>query len=225
VDVPQARRLTRPAWVNLRTALGLALFSGAWVGTQQVLDHGDTTVAMWAAARDLGQDHEVGPGDLTAVDVRLPGDVADGYASVALSLEGFRISRPIGAGELVPEGWLVDQSEALEGRAISVPVVPEHAVGGELRPGDRVDVFATFNAEDLRARTVVVVRSAEVVEVMSSGGVVLGEEAVTGITLAVGTEEAARLAFAVRAAEIDVVKVVGVGDATEATTVRIGDFP
>lgn len=225
MDVPQARRLTAPSWINARSVLGLLLFAAAWFGAQQVVNDAESTVRVWAAATDLGQDAVIDAEDLTAVDVHLPSDVVNGYVLAARPLEGWRVSRPLREGELISSAWLVDAASVTDTREISVPVIPEHAVGGRLRPGDRVDVYATFDAGDVRARTVVVVRAAEIVDMTSSEGVVLGVDAVTGVTLAVDTHEAARLAFALQTAAIDVVKVVGSADATGSSSVRLGDFP
>lgn len=225
MEIAQARRVARPAWVNLRTVLGLLLFAAALVAGNGILTAGKTTVDVWVAARDLPQDAVIGPGDLEPAAVRLPDRLLSGYVPTGRGLEGETITRPLHAGELVPLGWLAPAAAAAGGRSITVPVEPEHAVGGALRAGDRVDVLATFDAGDLRARTTLLARAVEVVEVVEAEGVALGDDLLVGVTLSVTSDQAARLAFALRTGEIDVVRVDAPGAKSGAATVTSGDFP
>ncbi len=225
MDALQARRLRRPSWVNLRAALGLLLFCGALLAGQRVLEGAKTTVLVWAATRDLAQDTPLTPADVAPAEVRLPGHVATRYASATKDLDGVVLLRPLAAGELIPIAWLADGPSAEAGRSITIPTTPEHAVGGDLSPGDRVDVYGTFNSGDARARTSLLVRAVEVVDVTRAGGLVVGEEAIVGVTVAVTPVEAARLAFAIRTAEIDIAKVVGPGTAAGPTTITAGHLP
>lgn len=107
---------------------------------------------------------------------------------------------------------------------MTIPVTPEHAVGGRLRAGDRVDVYATFDSGDDRARTSLLVRGVEVLDVVETGGLVAGEESVVGLTVAVTPSEAARLAFAIRTAELDVALVAGAAGDEGSGTVTAEDF-
>ncbi|HEV2754604.1 MAG TPA: Flp pilus assembly protein CpaB [Actinomycetota bacterium] len=225
MDVPQARRLPRPRWINARTVLGLVLFTMSLVIGRSVLEGAETTVRMWAAARDLRQDQTLTSGDLVPADVKLPSDVAAAYAGAGADLEGAVLMRPLRAGELIPSDWIATGAPAVAGRSISIPVTPEHAVGGDVRPGDRVDVYATFDASGDRARTSLLVRDVEVLDVVEAGGLVVGEEAVVGLTVAVTPPEAARLAFAIRTAELDVALVAGASTEDSGETVTAEDFP
>ncbi|HEX2295189.1 MAG TPA: Flp pilus assembly protein CpaB [Actinomycetota bacterium] len=224
MDVPSARRLARPRWLNPRTVLGLVLFAGALLVGRAVLDGAKTTVAVWAAAHDLRRDEALDAGDLVPAEVKLPADVAAAYAGAGEDLEGAVLTRPLVAGELIPRAWLATGPAAVAGRSMTIPVTPEHAVGGRLRPGDRVDVYATFDSGDVRARTSLLVREVEVLDVVSTGGLVVGEEAVVGVTVAVTPSEATRLAFAIRTAELDVALVSGAADGEGPTTVSAEDF-
>ena len=225
MDVPAARRLPRPRWANLRTILGLVLFAGALLIGRGILEGAKTTVEVWAAARDLRQDETLDAAALTRAQVKLPADVAAAYAGSAEDLEGAVLTRPLVAGELIPKAWIASGPSVVAGRSMTIPVTPEHAVGGRLRPGDRVDVYATFDSGDARARTSVLVRAVEVLDVVETGGLVVGEESVVGLTVAVTPSEAARLAFAIRTAELDVALVAGAAGDAGATTVRAEDFP
>jgi Flp pilus assembly protein CpaB len=226
VEVAQARRAGRPTWVNTRTVLGLLLFSGALLGGNRLLAVSAETDEVWVAARDLAQDTVLGPGDVEAADVKLPAPVAAGYASTSTPVYGEILARPLRAGEIVATGWLARSTDPGAARSITIPVEAEHAVGGALQPGDRVDVLVTFDPENVRARTVVLARAVEVLDVVETGGLAFGEDALVGLTLGVTPEQAPRLAFAVRTGVVDVARVDGpISGSTRTGTVRIGDFP
>ena len=209
VEIARAARVSRPSWVNLRTVLGVLLFAAALVAGNGILAASKTTVDVWVAARDLPQDAVLGPGDLEPAAVKLPDRLLGGYVLTARALEGQALTRPLHAGELVPLGWLAPVGAGTGGRSITLPVEPEHAVGGDLRAGDRVDVLATFDAGDVRARTTVLARAVDVIGVVEAEGVSFGDDAIVGVTLSVTPDEAARLAFAARTGEIDIARVDG----------------
>jgi Flp pilus assembly protein CpaB len=226
MDVATARRAVRPGWVNLRTVLGLLLFCGALLGGNRLLASAAETRPVWVAARDLPRDTLLGPGDLEAVDVDLPAHLSAGYASAASSLYGQVLTQPVRAGEIVAVSWLARSTDPSAARSITVPVEAEHAVGGAIEPGDRVDVLVTFDAENVRARTVLLARSVEVLEVVETGSLAFGEDALAGITLGVTAEQAPRLAFALRTGVVDVARVDGPSSTgARSATVRSGDFP
>ena len=86
---------------------------------------------------------------------------------------------------------------------MTIPVTPEHAVGGALRAGDTVDVYVSYNAGDLRALTKLVLDDAQILDLVTAGGLVVGDEAVVGVTVSVDSAVAKELAFAIRNGEID----------------------
>jgi pilus assembly protein CpaB len=224
VEVAQAARVARPAWVNLRTVLGVILFSLALLGGNRLLAASKTTVDVWVATRDLPRDSLIAAGDVEAEAVKLPSRLLAAYAPATETLVGRVVTRPLHAGELVARGWLATSAAPSGARSLTVPVEPEHAVGGALRAGDRVDVLATFDAGDVRARTTLLARGVDVLEVVKAGALAFGDEAVVGVTLSVTPQEATRLAFALRTGEIDVVRVDGPA-AGGASTVTSRDFP
>lgn len=208
MDVPLARRLERPGWVNARTVLGLVLFGTALFGGQRVLEAGSQTVPIWAAARDLSVGHELSVQDLRVADVRLPSDLLGRYVSADAPLVGSVTTRAFGAGELIAGRWVTEADVSLSS-SMTIPVTPEHAVGGTLRPGDLIDVYATYNAADLRARTELVVGSAEVLDIVTAGGLVVSDDSMIGVTVAIDPDAAGALAGAIRTAEIDLVRISG----------------
>src|SRR5918992_1390538 len=159
MDVPVGRRVERPAWINARTILGLLLFALAFLGGQRILAAGDSRVGLWAAARDLPQGAVISDDDLRIVEADLPADLLGGYVVASRPLEGAVLGQPVRTGELLPASWVMDDESGAElGRSMAIPLPPESPVLPSLRPGDRVDVFATFDAGDLRAKTTLVAR-------------------------------------------------------------------
>lgn len=207
IDVARARRLEAPTWINIRTILGLILFLIAFLSGQRLLATADETVGVWAAARDLPSGEMVTAADLDQVQVQMPAELLSLYATSLARLEGTKLLHPVRAGELVALESVGSAGPTDAGRSITIPVTPDHAVGATLRVGDRIDVFATFDADDVRARTVIVVRGAEIVGTVASGGLITGEEATVGVTVAATPQEAARLAFAIRSGDIDIARI------------------
>jgi Flp pilus assembly protein CpaB len=207
MDVGVARRLERPSWINARAALGLVLLCTSLVAGRQLIESSTSTVPVWAAERDLATGAHLDPSALTRIEVAIPSPALNRYLSATGSPAGLRVGRPIARGELIPVAALSEEAADGRGSAMTIPVSPEHALGGELRPGDHIDVFATFNSQDLRARTTLLVSEVEVLDLVSSGGLVLDGEAVVGVTVALSPDEAAKVAFAVRTAEIDIVRL------------------
>ncbi|MDQ3662463.1 MAG: RcpC/CpaB family pilus assembly protein [Actinomycetota bacterium] len=224
MDVPVARRLSKPAWVNLRSALGLLLFCAAFAGAQRVLSEARATTLVWAAARDLPANSTLSSSDLEPVAVKLPSSLLSRYASAATVVVGELTTRSLRRGELLPSLSLAPAGSVKGISSISIPVSPEHAVGGALRPGDRVDVYATFDAADIRARTTSILRNAEVSDVIEASGLVVGGEAAVGIVVSTSPSRAAAIAFALRTGEIDVVRTVGPSDGPSTITIRASDF-
>jgi Flp pilus assembly protein CpaB len=224
MDVPVARRLSKPAWINLRSALGLVLFCSAFAGGQRVLSEARATTLVWAAARDLPANSTLSPADLEPVAVKLPSGLLARYAPAATVVTGELTIRSLRRGELLPALSLAPANTTSGISSISIPVSPEHAVGGALSPGDRVDVYATFDAADVRARTTSILRNAEVSDVVEASGLVVGGEATVGIVVSTSPSKAAAIAFALRTGEIDVVRTIGPSEGPATITIRAGDF-
>lgn len=223
MEVAQARRVERPRWLNLRLILGLLLFSLAFLGGQRLLAQADTGVLVWSARGDLAVDQILTSEDLVPVQARLDPQVLDGYVMADEAVSGVVVTRPLLEGELVPRSAIA-AAEVGEGRSITIPVAPEHAVGGMVRPGDRIDVITTFDAGDVRARTITLIHAVRVLDVVEAEGLVLGEGQMAGITVEVPPGDAARLAFAIRTGEIDIARLSGAAGAAKGGWVTSQDL-
>jgi Flp pilus assembly protein CpaB len=224
MDVSVARSFSRPAWVNLRTTLGLILFSLALLAGQRVMAESASTVHVWVAVHDLGPNSTLTSGDLKVESVHLSSAMLQRYATASRDVTGATLVRPIEAGELLPLSSLASDVRSDEARSMTLPVTPEHAVGGQLRAGDRVDIYASFDSGNVSARTTLLARSVTVIDVVNQGGFGVADGSMVGITIAVTPTDAGRLAFATHNADIDVVRVNGVAGAGSAGTVRARDF-
>jgi Flp pilus assembly protein CpaB len=176
------------AVVGLAGGLGLLVQGGLAEAQADARRFGPTTQVLVARV-DLAPGQPIGPQE--AVERPWPSSLLPAGAVRALA-DGLVATQPVLAGEPLVEsrvgrGSLVPPG----GRAIAVPVGPG-ALG--LRPGDRVDVLATFDplvAPEGEEPTVTVARAATVTSVRARAVTVAGTE-----------EEAPRGAFALSQATI-----------------------
>ena len=223
MQVAVARRAEAPSWVNVRTALGLLLFAISLVSGSVVLGSADDGTQVWAARRDLAEGTILTAADLEVVAVRLPEEQLAGYLGASTELSGAALVRPVRRGELVPAGWVTEEGGAAS-RSIAVPITADHAMGGALRPGDRVDVFATLRGVRGESKTTLLVSAAEVEDLLRSDGMVMGSDEFAGITLSVSPEDAAKIAFAIRTSDLDVVRVEGSTDPAVTSPITSDDL-
>lgn len=141
--VQPAQRATRPGWRDPRLWLGVLLVAGSVVAGARILSSADETIAVWATEREVLPGETLEADDLTARQVRFPDSAdADRYAQAGSGapITG-RVTRAIGAGELVPLSAL---GTSLETGLIEVPITVEP---GQLPPsvgaGSIVNVWVT----------------------------------------------------------------------------------
>lgn len=203
------KRVARPSWVNARTIAGALLFLAAFVGGQRVLADSSSLTTVVRAAHDVPAGTMLSAADLEVASLKLGAEVAPLYAGSVDAASGYVLTQALVAGELVPNSALAREGPIVDSRSLTIPVTPEHAVGGALRPGDRVDVYATFDRTTGRSRTELIASNLEVQDVLRAGGAMLDEETVIGVTVSVPPEGATSLAFAIRAGQIDLARVEG----------------
>jgi Flp pilus assembly protein CpaB len=206
-QLARTKRIDVPRWINARTFLGLLLFCGAFLASQRVITKADQSFGVWVAARDLSQDTELNLSDLKSVNVDMPRELLERYSRNSVAIEGSVLTTSVRAGELLPVDWITAKPVAEKGRSITIPVSPDHALGGELSAGDRIDVFATFESSTEGARTVQIARDITVLGVVTAGGLVAEDDSAVGVTVAVSPETALTVAHAVRTGEIDLAEI------------------
>lgn len=198
-------RVRRSRWSGAHVGIvATGLVAGAL--NLAALHERDASVPVLVAARALEPGARLGPGDLSVaqigaetplLDALLP--AGDERAHGWLVPHGLAAGEPVRLSDLRPPTWAGGR------RAMSVPVEAEHAVGGALRSGDRVDVVGVA---DGTASWVVL--GAEVLDVPDEdpgGG--LGGVTAYAVTITVTEAQALRLALALREGQVEVVRSTG----------------
>lgn len=122
------------------------------------------------AIRSLVPGHRIGPGDVGLVPLNLPDPgVRRGVFGSTAALVGASVVTPIAAGSLVESSQVVGRGGPLGSREISLTLDRSRAVGGTLKPGEYVDVLATFGTGS-ESYTAVVVPHVRVLTLSSGGG-------------------------------------------------------
>lgn len=209
--LPRVSRLRLPT-VDLRVVTGVLLVAISIIGGLRLTAAPAPGTVVYAAAADLDAGHVLTRADLTRVEIRGPGSVTRTLERAAGGLPVGRVLRtPLRVGAPIPLDALGDVEPP--GRELTVPVTPEHALGGALRSGDRVDVLASFDKGTDAARTLTVARDAAVRSVTRADGLFgQPEGAITAVTVTVVPDAAVALAFAARNGELDIVRTRGAAD-------------
>jgi Flp pilus assembly protein CpaB len=221
-EVAQTRQLAATPVVEAaraqRAGLGSRLSAGhvvmivagilAFVATAGVLRSRDATVPVAVAARDIPPGAVVDRGAVRSVPLSQKSPlVAAVLGPTALDGQHMVAARLIRAGEPLRRSDV--RTGAGDGlRAMSVSVNRDHAAGGELVVGDRVDVIQASPTG-----ATYVVRDAEVLAVPPKGnnsGLGLGNGASNYyVTVAVDGDAALRLAAAIQGGKVEVLRSNG----------------
>jgi Flp pilus assembly protein CpaB len=148
-------------------------------------------------------------------------DFADRSFSEPSALVGAVTLGPVGAGELVqegsvrlgssgpPDGASADADGA--GPEFSFPVDRERALAGDVRPGEEVDLLATFGSGS-DATTEVLARRARILHVQEARTGTLGSSGRLVLTVGLGSDaEVVSVAHASEVAVITLVRPSGKG--------------
>lgn len=202
------RRAWRLPRLDARVTIGLVLIAVSVLGGLRLLAAADHTVAVWAASRDLPAEHVLGPDDVRVARVHASPEVLGRLVRSESSLAGRVLRFPVERGGLLAASSLGRNPRS--GREITVPVAPEHALGGAVHRGDRVDLLASFGKGTDDARTLTVAQNAEVVDVVRGSGLFGQHEGtLSALTLSVPADDTVFVAFAARNGELDVVRATG----------------
>lgn len=165
---PAADRLPRRRWRDWRLVAGVLLVLGSTAVGAQVVSAADDTVSVWAARGALVPGTELSADRLEAVAVRIEAEAMPYLAGPVP--EGYVVTVPVGAGELVPSSAVASSAElAASVRHVAVVVSPG-SMPGELRPGDRVDVWEAPDRLSAEQGAAAVVGGVAVVSTQTSDG-------------------------------------------------------
>jgi Flp pilus assembly protein CpaB len=220
VEVPDTRTVTLgpipERGIRSRLAFGHVVMIVAGLMTfvlvASVLRTRDATVKVAVAARDVPVGSTVTPDAIRYVELPARSSLAAHLVRTGSAIAGSVALRYVAAGEPLTPGDLRPAGATSQLRTMSIPIGPEHAAGGTLAVGDRVDVVAVDGT-----RADYVLQSAEIVGVakqsQSSGLGIGGGTNQYFVSVALDDAAALRVAVALRAGKIEIVRSTGAAPA------------
>jgi Flp pilus assembly protein CpaB len=207
---PEVERRSEPRGRTFLQPLplaGVGLVLLALVGYLAVYSKATHRTAVLVAERDLPAGTILRASDLGRAGVA--GDRAVVRSFVPARELGLAVGRRIRISLLhgvpLPVAALSSRGRVPSAFTVAVPVL--HALGGELRPGDRVSVLATYQSPSGGARTRAVARGLEVLAVGETPGGFAQGSATIPITLALPDPSlASALALAGEAGKVDLLR-------------------
>jgi hypothetical protein len=169
---------------------------------------------VYAAARDLPAGAPLKEGDLVVVRVRLPATALRHYLQPGPGhqVSGRVLTAPVRRETLVPAGIVLASSQ--DANLVELPVQADQGdMAQGLRPGDSVQVLAAYTEGARRGRAVVLLPSAEVVEVLQDPAGLAGTGQERGVQLRMPSDRAPLVVAAIATARIFVVKAPGAASA------------
>lgn len=208
---------------DARLGIGVALVAVSVLGGLRIAGAGASTRQVLAFRASFASGHRIERSDVAVIDVHVSGGSAATFVDEPelRRIIGRPLMRPVQADAPVLTRDVGETPPDV--RQITVPVTPEHALGGALEPGDRVDVLATFDRSGSAARTLLVTSGAEVIGAVRDASVFGGQGGVSALTLAVPNDDAMYVVFAVRTGDVDVVR--SAATPADRTRVDISEVP
>ena len=185
-----------------RAVLGGVLMAvavvGVFVAYEQAGHEPSDSIVVAARAIRLGE--VLDASDLRTVHGELPGG-APGFAEVE-ALVGHIALGPIDEGEIIQPGSITDDGSADPVHEVAITLPGRQVAVGRLKPGERVDVFVTYDD-----RTISVVRGAQVVQIEAEDAASLTSDREISLVVAVPSDQTvAALVHALRTGEVTVVR-------------------
>ena len=190
----------------------------AVLGGALFLDRSQRLVPVYAAARDLPAGSPLREGDLVAIRVRLPATALRHYLqpSPDRRVAGRVLTAPVRRDTLVPAGIVLASS--LEADLVELPLqVDPGDMAQGLRPGDRVQVLAAYTEGARRGQAVVLLPTAEVIQVLEDPAGLTGARQERGVQLRMPSDRAPIVVAAIATARIFVIKAPGLPPEPEGT--------
>ena len=215
-----ARALRRPRRLDLRAIVGLFLLLVAVGGSLAFWSASSTTTAVLVATHDLPVGATLSTNDLAVARVRV--DDAMYQAAVPAgelnTIVGRQLNAPVYAHQLLVRAQLSNSLPLRPDQmAFTVPVTPDTAAGGRLRPGDIVEVLVTTGKGTSNPQSTVVLPRVAVYDVgyggnittiNTAGSTMTGNSSTQGsiswLTLIVTQNQALQLARAKWSGQLDV---------------------
>jgi Flp pilus assembly protein CpaB len=124
-------------------------------------------------------------------------------------LVGRSLKQPVAAGAPIPASALASARGGTDSITLAVPV--QHALGGQLAPGDRITVLATYTNPGGQAQTRAIARNLEVLSVGTVSGFNASAETIPVTVSLPNPSLASALALANEAGKLDLLRESGSG--------------
>ena len=214
------RVLRRPRHLDRRAVLGTFLLLVAVAGSLAFWSASSTTTAVLVATHDLPARATLSTADVAIARVRV--DDATYQAAVPAaelsSAVGRQLDSPVYAHQLLVHAQLSTSLPLRKDQMVfTVPVTPDTAAGGRIRPGDVVEVLVTTGKDTSNPQSRVVLPRAAVYDVgyggnlttiSTAGSTTIGNSSAQGsiswLTLIVTQNQALQLARAKWSGQLDV---------------------
>ncbi len=209
----RAHSLRRPRHIDLRAVMGLFLLLVAIVGSLSFWSASSDTRPVLVAARDLPAGATLETSDLAIARVRVDDTIYQAAVPAAEieSIIGKALAEPIHAQQLLVRAEISNQPPlGPDQMALTIGISPESAVGGQLRPGDTVQVLLTTDKGTPAVHTTVVLPRATIYDIGYDQETVVvntrrsDRGSISWLTLIVTPEQAVQLGQAKWAGELDV---------------------
>jgi Flp pilus assembly protein CpaB len=203
---PRRRSWTQPIPVAGALLVLLALL-GYWSVYSQTTKRSQVLVARHA----LEAGAAVRTSDLATAGLAGSGGVLASFVPARERglIVGRVLSSPVAAGAPIPRAAVAPANRRAASFTLAVPVL--HALGGELAPGDRVTVLATFTSSSGQATTRVVARALPVTSVGRAAGFDAGAQTIPVTVALPDPSLATALALANEAGKLDLLREGGSG--------------
>jgi Flp pilus assembly protein CpaB len=177
-----------------------------------VLRSRDDTTPVAAVRTGVVAGEVVDSADIRLVEVDVDADILSSLfqANEVQQLVGMVATRQLVPGELLNRSALIPAAGAEGLRAMSVPIDPAHAVGGDLVAGDRIDLVHVTEAGPQY-----VLVGAEVLSVATPDGAALTGSTGFYVVIAVTEASALEVAAAISDGKIELVRSTGAASTSQ----------
>ncbi len=203
---PRQHRLLQPLPLAALLLILLAL-----IGYWSVYSRTTHRTQVLVAAHALPAGRVLRPSDLTGSGLAGSSQLLATLvpASEQGLLVGQSLKEPVAAGAPIPASALARSRGGADSMTLAVPV--QHALGGELAPGDRVTVLATYANATGQAQTRAIARNLEVLSVGSASGFNASAQTIPVTVALPNPSVASALALANETGKLDLLRESGSG--------------
>jgi Flp pilus assembly protein CpaB len=198
--------------LDLRVAVGLLLMLVAVLGGASLIRSAQDRIPVLVAAGSVQPGEVIGPSDLRVVEMSVPTGVAYVSASAEGQIEGRVAAEPLWDGKVLGPGSVAEAPPLAAGMvAITLLLLPESAVGGDVRSGDRVAVLSSPGVDEAggnqqKAATTILLPDVPVLSVRDAS---TSEGEGVFVTLTLRLDEARALAEARASGRVDLALLPG----------------